>query len=67
MHAPDLYIPMMAFVTYILIIGFSEGIGENFNPDNIGRTAFKCFLISFIEVLFIGTYFYIKKIQIATL
>ena len=31
-NAPDLYIPLMAFVTYILVIGLSQGMTQTFVP-----------------------------------
>uniref|UniRef100_A0AAF5PV38 Protein YIF1 n=3 Tax=Wuchereria bancrofti TaxID=6293 RepID=A0AAF5PV38_WUCBA len=35
-NAPDLYIPLMAYVTYILISGFVLGIQKRFTPEQLG-------------------------------
>ncbi|KAK4535247.1 hypothetical protein CDCA_CDCA04G1272 [Cyanidium caldarium] len=36
-NAPDLYIPVMAFVTYVLIVGFVRGTQGEFTPEIMGR------------------------------
>jgi len=39
-NAPDLYIPLMSFVTLVLLVGFSMGfLSDNFHPEVLGRTA----------------------------
>ena len=38
-NAPDLYIPVMAFVTYVLIVGFVRGTQGEFTPEIMGRRA----------------------------
>uniref|UniRef100_A0A158Q6X1 Protein YIF1 n=1 Tax=Elaeophora elaphi TaxID=1147741 RepID=A0A158Q6X1_9BILA len=35
-NAPDLYIPLMAYVTYILISGFVLGTQKRFTPEQLG-------------------------------
>lgn len=35
-NAPDLYIPLMAYVTYILISGFVLGTQRRFTPEQLG-------------------------------
>jgi hypothetical protein len=35
-NAPDMYIPVMAFVTYLLIVGVCLGIQEKFSPEQLG-------------------------------
>jgi hypothetical protein len=37
LNAPDLYIPLMAFVTYILVMGFIMGITDTFTPEVLVR------------------------------
>lgn len=32
-NAPDLYIPVMAFVTYILLTGYVKGTKNTFTPE----------------------------------
>uniref|UniRef100_A0A915PXR2 Protein YIF1 n=1 Tax=Setaria digitata TaxID=48799 RepID=A0A915PXR2_9BILA len=35
-NAPDLYIPLMAYVTYILVSGFVLGTQKRFTPEQLG-------------------------------
>ncbi|KAK9895165.1 hypothetical protein P389DRAFT_145553 [Cystobasidium minutum MCA 4210] len=57
-NSPDLYIPVMALVTYILLAGVVAGTRGDFHPDNLGMTASRSLGIVFIEFCFIrlGTY-----------
>ena len=36
-NAPDLYIPVMAFVTYVLMAGLVHGIAGTFSADELGK------------------------------
>jgi len=38
-NAPDLYIPLMGFITYILIAGVSLGLQQKFSPEVLGIQA----------------------------
>jgi len=58
-NAPDLYIPTMAFVTYILLIGYVMGTAYKFTPDVLGLTASKGLFLLGFEVLLIKTGFYL--------
>ncbi|RKO84187.1 hypothetical protein BDK51DRAFT_17655 [Blyttiomyces helicus] len=49
LNAPDLYIPVMSFVTYILLVGIQLG----FTPDVLGLTGTTAFFIVCFEVLFV--------------
>ncbi|KAL7134507.1 hypothetical protein ABFS83_11G030800 [Erythranthe nasuta] len=47
-NAPDLYIPLMAFVTYVLLAAFFLGINGKFSPESIGvqfSTGLMCWLM----------------------
>lgn len=37
-NAPDLYIPVMAFVTYVLLVAFVHGTQSRFRPDTMAST-----------------------------
>lgn len=39
LNAPDLYIPVMSLVTYILLYGFIKGTQNRFNPEQLGVMA----------------------------
>lgn len=38
-NAPDLYIPTMSFVTYILVAGYLLGLNDKFSPEQLGIQA----------------------------
>lgn len=38
-NAPDLYIPTMGYVTYVLLTGFILGLQQRFSPEQIGIQA----------------------------
>ena len=42
---PDLYLPLMSFITYVLLIAFNYGQSANFSPEIFGRTSTKDFAI----------------------
>lgn len=52
-NAPDLYIPSMAFVTYVILVGIIYGMGGKFKPDMLGLTASSALIFSFLELLII--------------
>lgn len=63
LNAPDLYIPAMAFVTYLLIGGVSLGIQERFSPEGLGIQASTALVWAIIEVMAIWVTLYIMNIQ----
>ncbi|XP_026136840.1 protein YIF1A-like [Carassius auratus] len=50
-NAPDLYIPSMAFITYILLAGMALGIQKRFSPEVLGLCASTALVWIIIEVL----------------
>ncbi|KAK1154952.1 protein YIF1A [Acipenser oxyrinchus oxyrinchus] len=50
-NAPDLYIPSMAFITYILLAGMALGIQKRFSPEVLGVCASTALVWMIIEVL----------------
>ncbi|KAL2077160.1 hypothetical protein ACEWY4_026664 [Coilia grayii] len=50
-NAPDLYIPSMAFITYILLAGMALGIQKRFSPEVLGLCASTALVWMVIEVL----------------
>lgn len=48
---PDLYIPTMSFITYVLLCGLVHGLRDDFfNPDVLSATIWFSFLILILEV-----------------
>lgn len=50
-NAPDLYIPTMAFVTYILTAGYILGSQNRFSPEQLGMQASSALGWSLVEIL----------------
>ncbi|KAK2848988.1 hypothetical protein Q5P01_008822 [Channa striata] len=50
-NAPDLYIPTMAFITYVLLAGMALGIQKRFSPEVLGLCASTALVWIIIEVL----------------
>ena len=57
-NAPDMYIPVMAIVTYILLSTLLAGIRGNFHPEVMGSTFGYALFVMIIEILILklGTY-----------
>jgi len=58
-NAPDLYIPLMAFVTYVLLIGFVLGTSYKFTPEVLGMTASSALAALAFEVVLVKFGFYL--------
>lgn len=66
-NEPDLYIPLMAFVTYILIVGFVIGSSSttdssNFSPELLASTASKGLMITLLEIFLIKAALYMLDV-----
>ncbi|EQB77696.1 protein YIF1A [Camelus ferus] len=51
LNAPDLYIPTMAFITYVLLAGMALGIQKRFSPEVLGLCASTALVWVVLEVL----------------
>ncbi|KAF3171622.1 hypothetical protein TWF225_002246 [Orbilia oligospora] len=51
LNSPDMYIPVMAFVTYILLYTMLAGIRGHFHPELLGKLASTAFAIVLLEIL----------------
>jgi len=58
-NSPDLYIPLMALVTYILLAALHSGLNSRFHPEILGVTASKALAVVLLDFLFVkgGCYF----------
>ncbi|XP_062407865.1 protein YIF1B isoform X1 [Sardina pilchardus] len=50
-NAPDLYIPVMGFITYVLVAGLALGTQNRFTPEILGMQASSALVWLIIEVL----------------
>ncbi len=51
-NAPDLYVPVVAFVTFALVAGYARGVRGEFSPDALGTIFTRCFFIQLFETGF---------------
>lgn len=61
-NCPDLYIPLMSFVTYVLLLAMFAGIKGNFKPEMLGLNASRAFGVVITEILGIKLASYILSI-----
>lgn len=57
-QAPDLYIPLMSFITFVLLSGLKSGYSGKFSPSLMGFTASSSIIILFFELIIIYAGFY---------
>ncbi|KAJ2827203.1 Transport protein yif1 [Coemansia erecta] len=60
--APDLYIPVMALVTYVIAVGLVTGRLGVFRPEDLGLTASTALGIIVFEVLLVKTFCYLLSV-----
>ncbi|XP_017305040.1 protein YIF1B isoform X2 [Diaphorina citri] len=62
-NAPDLYIPTMAYVTYILLAGLVLGIQNRFSPEKLGMHASTATGCALVELVLQYIFLYVTNIQ----
>uniref|UniRef100_UPI00358EEBF1 protein YIF1B-B-like isoform X1 n=1 Tax=Myxine glutinosa TaxID=7769 RepID=UPI00358EEBF1 len=62
-NAPDLYIPCMAFITYILLSGVALGMQNRFSPEVLGIQATSALIWLFIETLAVLFSLYVVTVR----
>lgn len=62
-NSPDMYIPLMAFVTYILLSALLAGLRGTFRPDLFGITATTAVIVVGLEILLLKFGCYILSIS----
>ncbi|GMG37410.1 unnamed protein product [Ambrosiozyma monospora] len=61
-NAPDLYIPLMAFMSYIIFWALLSGFEGDFHPQLLGYATSKTFAFYFLDVLLLKAFFYLLSI-----
>ncbi|RWS16254.1 Protein YIF1B-A-like protein [Dinothrombium tinctorium] len=61
-NAPDLYIPTMAFVTYVLVAGYLLGLNNRFSPEQLGIQASAALAWLVMEVMVVLIVCYLMSI-----
>ncbi|KAG2124385.1 YIF1-domain-containing protein [Suillus clintonianus] len=62
-NSPDLYIPLMALVTYILVAALQTGLQERFHPSILGASATRALLVVLLDFLFVQCGCYLLNVQ----
>ncbi|KAF9074717.1 YIF1-domain-containing protein [Rhodocollybia butyracea] len=62
-NSPDLYIPLMAIVTYILISALHSGLQARFHPKILGQSASSALAVILIDFLFVFLGCYLLNVQ----
>lgn len=61
LYAPDLYVPLMAFITFALLAGFSSGTKGHFSPEILGAVFSAGMVLLTLEISCIYLLFYIAQ------
>ncbi|XP_013911908.1 PREDICTED: protein YIF1B [Thamnophis sirtalis] len=64
-NAPDLYIPVMAFITYLLVAGLALGTHNRFSPDLLGLLGSSALAWLIVEVLAVLLGLYLAAVHTA--
>ncbi|XP_035732186.1 protein YIF1B-like isoform X1 [Vespa mandarinia] len=62
-NAPDMYIPMMSFLTYVVLAGLVLGAQERFNPEQLSILASSVLAWGIIELIVHTVSLYIMNIE----
>lgn len=62
-NAPDLYIPTMSYITYIVLAGFMLGMQERFSPEQLGIQASSALAYNIFELIVYTITLYVTNIQ----
>ncbi|KAI5123934.1 hypothetical protein M0805_006349 [Coniferiporia weirii] len=62
-NSPDMYIPVMALVTYILLAALQSGLQDRFHPEVLGRVATRALFVVLVEFGFIKLGCYLLNIS----
>ena len=66
-NAPDLYLPSMTLITYVLLAALCYGTAGKFNPEVLPDVTTKCFVTQLLEVLAIRCGFYMMQAPVDVL
>ena len=66
-NAPDLYIPVMAIYTYIIVVGFMVGTKGSFSPKLISSSLSACLVAITLELFLLKTVLYLISCPVSFL
>lgn len=62
-NAPDLYIPAMAYITYVVLAGFILGMQKRFSPEQLGIQASSALAYNVFELIVYTVTLYVTNIS----
>lgn len=62
-NAPDLYIPTMAYITYVVLAGLILGMQDRFSPEQLGIQASSALAYSIFELVIYSVTLYVANIS----
>lgn len=62
-NAPDLYIPAMAYITFVVMAGFILGMQERFSPEQLGIQASSALAYNVFELIVYTVTLYVSNIS----
>lgn len=61
MNAPDLYIPLMSFITFVLVTGLLKGTNMTFTPEVLGDVVGSSIITQVLEICILKTAMWFAK------
>jgi len=62
LNAPDLYIPTMAYITYVVLAGFILGMQSRFSPEQLGIISSSALAYTLFELIIYSIVLYVTNI-----
>ncbi|KAJ7049456.1 YIF1-domain-containing protein [Mycena amicta] len=62
-NSPDLYIPLMALVTYILLCALDAGLHARFHPQVLGESATRAIMVVILDFMVVQLGCYLLNVQ----
>ncbi|XP_023036158.1 protein YIF1B-A isoform X1 [Drosophila willistoni] len=62
-NAPDLYLPTMGFITYVIVAGLLLGMQKRFSPEQLGIQASSAMAYSVLELVIYSIALYVMNIK----
>ncbi|GMM50272.1 protein transporter [Starmerella bacillaris] len=59
LNAPDMYIPLMAFITHLVVIALEQGVVDQFHPDQFGAHTSKALGLMILELVMLKVFTYL--------
>ncbi|KAH8295378.1 hypothetical protein KR018_010430 [Drosophila ironensis] len=62
-NAPDLYLPTMGYITYVIVAGLLLGMQKRFSPEQLGIQASSAMAYSFVELVIYSIALYVMNVK----